>query len=129
MSFDNQKISSNNIRLRTPDIDDDQVWIQSTGSETHRLQRGTREDFWFTAQDLVVISNRGGHRATLSIELLKSATEGIFIGSNRVGGFRMREGERKILRLKAGEVLSVRDLHMTVRETGIEVRPGQSVVF
>lgn len=130
-SSQKQKLST--IRVATPDSDDGQIWIQSTISATHKLTRGLKDDFSFTATDLLLITNRGGGSATCIVEGFACAESGIFIGSNRRGGLALREGERRKILMRPGEVLSVRSVD--AYEPGskqpdgshVRIRAGQNV--
>lgn len=99
------------IRVRAPDARDEQVWIQSSISQTHKLPRNHRDDFTFSRTDLLMISNRGEDIATLELECFRAGESGICIGSNRRGTILAYEGQGSItLRMKAGEVLTVRSI-------------------
>lgn len=126
----NQSQAVTSIRLKTPDISDGQVWVQSTISATHKLVRKLIDDFSFTDTDVVLVSNRGGEIATLELQAMKCAQGGLFIGSNRRAGTPLREGEQIRIRMKPGEVLTVRDVFAREKGEGHAViQPGQSVVI
>lgn len=131
----NEAMRLSSVLVRVPDADDSQIWLQSSISPTHRLPRGTREEFSFSRDSLSMLSNRGGDLATVVIDCTKCGESGICIGSNRRGACLMREGQRLKLRLRAGEVLTLRSLDAI--EPGskdsegraVALRPGQGVVI
>jgi hypothetical protein len=128
------KASLSTIKIKTPDITDGQVWVQSSIFQTIKLNRGTKEEFTFSRSDLVVITNRGEDFCTLDIELIARGETGIFIGSNRRGGRSMAEGESMQTKMRPGEVLTVRSIDMVEpRGTNadgspVQVCAGQNVV-
>lgn len=132
----NEKVSLSSIRVSVPGLDaDEQVWIQSSISATHKLPRNHKDDFSFTDTDIVMISNRGESVALMHLEAIRCAEGGLFIGSNRRGGIGMRPGEILKMKMRPGEVLTVRSV--CAREPGqthadgsaVRIRAGQSVVM
>ena len=124
----NEKQKLTSIRLKVPDSEDGQVWVQSTISATHKLVRGLKDDFSFSDTDIVLVSNRGGDLATLVLDAVRTAQGAVFIGSNRRAGATLREGDRIAIRLRAGEVLTVRDIQAREKGEGHAViQPGQTV--
>lgn len=127
---DRKRLST--VKLHVPDIVDGQVWVQSSIADTHKLIRGQRDAFSFTEVDLLVVGNRGEDRCTLTIDGDHCAESGILIGSTRRACMVLRQGERRVILLKAGEVLTIRSLDMCEPHgkhadgSPIRVRPGQS---
>src|ERR1700677_4740992 len=127
-----QKLST--LKVRVPDIDDEQVWIQSTISATHKLPRGLADEVSFCETDLVLITNRGGHSATCILEAVSCAKEGILIGSNRRGSIALPQGREHTILMRPGEVLTVRSLY--AEEPGqrhadgspVRIRNGQTLI-
>lgn len=122
------------IRVQVMDCADEQVWIQSTISATHKLPRNHKDDFTFGRSDLLIIKNHGEDECTFFMEVVKAAESGVFIGSNRRGGRGLTEGDSLTMLMRAGEVLSVRS-YDAVEPVGthgdgspIGIRPGQGVV-
>lgn len=127
---DRKRLST--VKLHVPDIVDGQVWVQSSISDTHKLIRGQRDSFSFTEVDLLVVGNRGEDRCTLTIDGEHCAESGVLIGSTRRAAMALRQGERRVILLQAGEVLTIRSLDMcephgtNADGTPIKVRPGQA---
>lgn len=125
----NDRAMLSSVRVRVPDGDDGQLWVQSSIAGTHKLPRGTREEFSITRDSLTMISNRGGGIATLVLEGIACAEGALYIGSNRRAGTPLRAGETLKLRLRAGEVLTLRSLYaVEPGGTGVTLRPGQGIV-
>jgi hypothetical protein len=117
-----------NVRLKVPDISDNQVWVQSSLNATHKLVRGLKEDFSFTDTDLVLVSNRGSDLCTLEIIALSDAGD-LMAASNRRATFPLWKDQRVKVLMKAGEVITLRCVAMREKQTGVEVRPGHAVVL
>ena len=123
------KVGMSSVRVHTYGCNDEQIWVQSSLAPTYRLQRRAKEDFSFTNTDIALVSNRGGDISPVMLECVRAGTVGLFVGSNRRGGFPLREGQSKLIQMKPGEVLTVRDIDAREKMTGVEMRPGQSVVM
>jgi hypothetical protein len=129
----NNRAALTTVKISTPDSDDNQIWLQSSIAATHRLQRRESETFSFTADSLQLITNCGGDIATVLLDCTACAESGLFVGSNRRGGVMMTAGQRLTVKMRAGEVLSLRSLDACEphsRDDGgrVRLRPGQSVV-
>jgi hypothetical protein len=118
---------ANTIRISTPDSDDGQIWLQSTIAGTHRLTRGLKDDFSFFETDLLLVTNRGGGRATCRLEGFSAPQGAIYIGSNRRACFPLREGEARTIIMRPGEVLSVRSIR--AEEPGQRHADGSPVLI
>jgi hypothetical protein len=124
----NEKANLSSIRLKVLDGRDDQVWVQSSISATHKLPRNDREDFSFSRTDLVVIQNRGEDFCTLSLECVGTAESALFIGSNRRAGVSMRGNQGMKILMKPGEALTARSVDaLEPGGAGVSIRPGQSI--
>jgi len=122
------------IRVTALDMDgDEQVWIQSDISATHKLHKGLRDDFSFVDTSLLMIPNVGETPARIRIEAFQCAEGGIFIGSNRRAGVTLRQGDVLNAKMRGRETLTVRSI--AAREPGskdgdgnaVMIRPGQAV--
>jgi len=135
MSEWNNRAVLSSIRVQSPDIaSDGQIWVQSSLAETTRMHRGAKEDFSFSRKDLIVIPNRGEDFATLILECIKAGESGLFIGSNRRGGLFIRESHQLKIRMKPGEVLTVRSMDAVEPEGRqdhgpVMIRPGQQLAM
>lgn len=129
--MDNERVGLSCIRIHTLDNRDESVWVQSSADRTYRMPRGHKDDFSFTDTDIIVISNRAEEPCTLRLQGVGIKDSGLFIGSNRRAGFYLRDGEhnRRALRMAPGEVLTVRNINMREKQTGVKVRPGQAVII
>jgi hypothetical protein len=122
----NQIKTLNSIRIKLPDITDEQIWIQSTAAQTWRLIRGIEDDFSFSETDLVMLTNRAESEcATCFLEGISCPDGAIYIGSNRRAGLLLRAGERRALVLKPREVLTLRSICAREPRTGTPIQIGQ----
>lgn len=113
----NEPIKLSTIEIKVADGQDEQVWVQSTISATHKLPRQTKDQFSFGQSDLVILTNRGSDFATCHLHAVACGESGILIGSNRRATVLLRVDTDRTLLMKPGEVLTIRSVD------AIEPRP------
>jgi hypothetical protein len=115
------------VKVSIPDATDNQIAVQSTCGQTHRLPRGFSDEFSFGVTDLVILVNTGGDRATVSLQPMLTPQDALYIGSTRRAGYIARGRQSRTHRMQPGEVITIRSLYAV--EPGsrgrVPIHPGQ----